>query len=92
MSKRLEKGFEVEWCKELPGDGSGGADFDKAVFVREGYATIEQARIRAKEIYPKDCCGQVVITPFEMAPYEPGLPGTYIEYTGNSEYFTGDEW
>ena len=88
--KQLDRGFEVEWCAELPGDGFGGADFDRAKFVREDFATLEQARLRAIEVYPRDCCGQVVITEFEMLQYEPGYPGKYAEYIGESEYYTGE--
>ena len=89
--KQLDKGFEVEWCTHVPDDGYGGADFDRATIVREDFATIEEARARAVEAYEQDVSGQVVITQFEMVPYEPGFPAKYAEYIGESEYYTGEE-
>jgi hypothetical protein len=88
QGNKLERGFEVEWCSKLPVDEFGSSDFDRATMNCVDFATIEDARVFAKEIYPKDMIGEVRITEFEMVPYEPGLPGTYAEYIGESEYYS----
>lgn len=88
--KQLDRGFEVEWCSDMPGDESGDCYPDRATYECRDFKSIEDARVFAKEIYPSDVCGSVSITEFQRVPYEPGFPATYAEYIGEPEYYEGE--
>lgn len=86
---RLLKGYEVEWCVDVPTDKeSDDADLDNADLRIKDFAKLDDARKFAKAKLPDDWFGQVSITPFEMVPFEPGYPGLTREYTGEPEYIT----
>ena len=83
MSQTL---FEVEWCTELPTDENGDRDIDNATMCVKHFTTLDAARAWAKRVAPVDEFGSVRITPFVRVPYEPGFPGTYLEYSETLEY------
>jgi hypothetical protein len=84
---RLMKGWEVEWCKNVPVDKeSGDADIDRADMHCRDFATKEQAMAFAKKKLPEDWFGSVRVTEFALEPFEPGYPGLTKEYVGQTEY------
>lgn len=82
----MDKGFEVEWCYELPSDGHGGCDIDNAKYACKDFPNRGLAMAFARRMLPKDCFGSVRVTEFELVPYEPGLPGKCREYVRDSEH------
>ncbi len=79
------KGWEVEWCANVPKDEDGENLLDDADYRIKDFLTREAAIKFAKKIFPKDWFGGVKITPFTLVPIEPGYPGLEKEY-GESEY------
>ena len=84
---QLMKGFEVEWCVELPivTGTTNDADIDRAKYARVDFADKTVAMAYAKSILPKDCFGAVRVTEFEMQEIEPGVRAWDREYVGESD-------
>lgn len=63
--------YAIEWCYDLPDDGFGGCDVDAAKYKTEYRATEAEAIDRAKELYPSDKFGSVIVTEErrEIEPY-----------------------
>ena len=83
--------FEVEWTASVPTDDCGDADLDAADTRQKYFRTLESARKYARKVYPDDWFGAVRITECHEELYEPGLPGKYLEYDGDSEFYEGPE-
>ena len=83
--------YEVDWVEDMPLDELGDADLDAAVHRQRYFTTIDAARRFAKEVYPSDWFGAVAITECHFELYEPGLPGKYLVYDTDPEYYEGEE-
>ena len=84
---KLMKGFEVEWCVELPivPGTKNDADIDRAKYARTDFADKPVAMAFAKTVLPKDCFGAVRVTEFEMQEIEPGVPAWDREYVADPD-------
>ena len=84
---KLMKGFEVEWCVELPivPGTKNDADIDRAKYARADFADKPAAMAYAKSVLPKDCFGAVRVTEFEMQEIEPGVRAWDRDYVADSE-------
>lgn len=94
QSRRLgDRGFEVEWCTKVfvEDDGCTGNP-DRDTYKRRVVETRDQALALAKEVYPEDGHGCVVVTPVEWVdPYGDGIPRTFHwDYCGDSLHYSGD--
>ena len=82
--------FQVEWAESVPVDESGDAVLDCAEYRQKYFTSHKTAWAFAKKVYPKDWFGSVCIAECHEEPYEPGLPGTYLEYDGDAEHYEGE--
>ena len=83
--------YEVEWTTEVPVDECGDADLDNGVTQQKYFRDEDAAKRFAVKVFPSDYFGAVRITECHAEPYEPGRPGTYLEYDGEPQYYEGDE-
>jgi hypothetical protein len=84
---KLLHGFEVEWCRDLPGDGAGGCLPDEATYVRRAFGTLPEATTYAKKVLSKDCFGSVRVTEFEMVPLSDDIDWVLTrEYVSDSTF------
>jgi hypothetical protein len=92
MPKLGDKAYEVEWCIHCPLDCAGEALLDCAVYKTAVVKTIQEARNKAKEVYPLDWFGSVRITSVQWSDqFGDGLAWLFgWEYFGDSEYYSGD--
>lgn len=85
MAKRLMAGWEVEWCAGCP-VRDGETDLDNADMRFADFSNKEDAVAYANKVLAKDFFGSVLVTQFEMQPFEPGYPGLTREYVSDPEY------
>ncbi len=83
MSSEL---FEVEWTSDCPEDECGDLSLDEAVTHQKYFKDKRSAIGFAKRVLPDDFFGAVKLTPCHLEPYEPGLPGSFVEYDGDPEF------
>jgi len=88
---KLMRGFEVEWCKNIPittyPDGSTDADIDGATYGYKRFATMKEARLFALEISKTSEWGTANIHEFEMVAPHREFPSLYeTEYIGESSH------
>ena len=81
------KGWEVEWCVELPivPGTKNDADFDRAKYARADFADKPAAMAYAKSVLPKDCFGAVRVTEFVMHEIEPRARAWNREYVADPD-------
>lgn len=84
-TKRLMRGWEVEWCAGCP-VVDGETMLDDADMRFADFSNKEDAIAFAKKVLERDFFGSVRVTEFEMQPYEPGYPGLCREYIADPEY------
>jgi hypothetical protein len=87
QAPRIMKGFEVEWCDNLPIDGNGYPDVDAASHSFRDFASRENAVAFAKTV--RDYWGAPRITPFELVPYDDGQPVRLTRKYGDEEVTDG---
>ena len=81
---RLMKGWEVEWCSEVPlVDGENDLDAADMRYRDFPLDKKEEAMAFAKEKLEIDYFGSVRINEFELVPLYPGLTR---EYVGKEEF------
>ncbi len=83
---KLKKGWEVEWCIELPETEWGDADIDAAKYKRRDFEKKDDALAFAKTVLSQDQFGSVRVTPFEWEPLENEPWVSSFEFTGDPIY------
>ena len=92
MPELGQRGYEVEWCHDLPTLEDGFADMDAAKYFSKVLPTREKAMAFARNVFPHDQFGAVTITPVEFTdPYGDNFRHTFRwEPCGDAEYYEGE--
>lgn len=85
------KGFEVEWCANVPQTEFGDCDLDRADYRRRDFTTHDEAERYARAIVGSDYFGAVQITEFVYEPLCRGSQQLTKEYIGESEFIDAAE-
>ncbi len=85
---QMEAGYTVEWVADVPLDQFGEADIDRADLRYEDFATLDEAKARAKQVLILDWFGEVKIRDFSFVRYDDGgYPVFSREYGSHFEIY-----
>lgn len=91
-----DRAWLVEWCHFRYQDEDGTGDPDRDQTSSRRFASREEAMAYAKEVYPQDQYGAVMVTQVEFTPYDEDdvadFPHAgFWEATADTEYYEGEE-